>query len=101
MLDLAVSLDIVQKSGAWFNYGETRLGQGRDNAKQYLSDHPEVMDEIEQKVRENAEKLYAGKKGTKKAAAAPAATTPAEPAPAPAEAPAVNEPDIDIMVEDE
>ena len=52
-------------------------------------------------MRENAEKLYAGKKGAKKAAAAPAAATPAEPAPAPAEAPAVNEPDIDIMVEDE
>ena len=57
LLDLAVRLDIVQKSGAWFNYGETRLGQGRDNVKSYLSDNPELLAEVEAKVRErlNAE----------------------------------------------
>ena len=47
ILDLGVKLGVVQKSGAWFNYGEMRLGQGRDNAKQFLKDHPEVSDEIE------------------------------------------------------
>ena len=46
ILDLGVKLGVVQKSGAWFNYGEMRLGQGRDNAKQFLKDHPEVSDEI-------------------------------------------------------
>ena len=45
ILDLGVKLGVVQKSGAWFNYGEMRLGQGRDNAKQFLKDHPEVSDE--------------------------------------------------------
>ena len=109
VLDLAVQLEIVQKSGAWFNYGETRLGQGRDNAKQYLADHPEVMAEIEQKVRDNAEKLYAGKRGGKKAApTASAAAADVQPIPAaatPVETEEENDApvreDIDIMVEDE
>ena len=47
ILDLAVTLGIVQKSGAWFSYGETRLGQGRDNVKIYFKEHPELMAEIE------------------------------------------------------
>ena len=51
VLDLAASVGIVQKSGAWFNYGDIRLGQGRENAKAYLREHPEIMDEIEHKVR--------------------------------------------------
>ena len=46
ILDLGVKLGVVQKSGAWFNYGEMRLGQGRDNAKQFLKDHPEVSDAV-------------------------------------------------------
>lgn len=58
VLDLGASLDIVQKSGAWFAYGETRLGQGRDNAKQFFVDHPEMEEEIEAKIRENADKLF-------------------------------------------
>ena len=62
-----VKLGVVQKSGAWFNYGEMRLGQGRDNAKQFLKDHPEVSDEIEKIVRANSDRLLAaGKKGTVK-----------------------------------
>ena len=69
ILDLGVTLGIVQKSGAWFNYNETRLGQGRDNAKIYLKEHPDLMDEIEAQVRANADKLTAkGKKGKGKAA---------------------------------
>ena len=51
LIDVGVKLGIVQKSGAWFNYGEMRLGQGRDNAKQFLKDHPEVSDEIEKIVQ--------------------------------------------------
>lgn len=51
VLDLAASVGIVQKSGAWFAYGGDKIGQGRENAKAYLREHPEIMDEIEHKVR--------------------------------------------------
>ncbi len=53
ILDLAVGENIVQKSGAWFAYNDAKIGQGRENAKQYLRDNPAVMSEIEQKVRVN------------------------------------------------
>jgi recombination protein RecA len=52
LIDIATELDIIQKSGAWYSYNEERLGQGRENAKQFLKEHPELTDEIEQKVRE-------------------------------------------------
>lgn len=51
VLDLAASVGIVQKSGAWFAHGGDKIGQGRENAKAYLREHPEIMDEIEHKVR--------------------------------------------------
>ncbi len=51
VLDVAAEMDIVQKSGAWYNYGDLRLGQGRENAKIYLTEHAELLEEIEQKVR--------------------------------------------------
>mgnify|MGYP005896759355 CR=1 FL=1 len=57
LLDLAVKLDLVQKSGSWFNMGELRLGQGRDAAKQYFRDHPDEADKLETAVRENFHKL--------------------------------------------
>lgn len=57
LLDLAVQLDFVQKSGSWFSIGEERIGQGRDNAKQYFIDHPDVAERIEQQVRDNLWKL--------------------------------------------
>ena len=57
ILDLGSKLDIVQKSGAWFNCGEIRLGQGRDNAKEYLRQNPELAEEIAAKVMANADKL--------------------------------------------
>ena len=59
ILDLGVKLGVVQKSGAWFNYGDVRLGQGRDNAKIFLKEHPEISDEIEKIVRANADRLLA------------------------------------------
>ena len=106
ILDLAVKLGVVQKSGAWFNYGETRLGQGRDNAKLFLKEHPEVSDEIEKIVRANADRLLAaGKKGTVKPLDPSEIVKPAAPgeAPAPA-APAAkttgSELDLDIMVDE-
>ena len=57
ILDLATKLDLVQKSGSWFAMGDTRLGQGRDAAKQYLKDNPEVCDRLEADIRKNAYKL--------------------------------------------
>ena len=50
LIDLAVDDCIVDKSGSWFSYGETRLGQGRENSKKFLADHPELFEEIKQKV---------------------------------------------------
>lgn len=51
LLDLAVNLDIVEKSGSWYSYNEERIGQGRENAKRFLTDQPEMCAEINQKVR--------------------------------------------------
>lgn len=64
LVDIAVELKIIQKSGAWFGYGDVRLGQGRDNTKKYLLEHPELFAEIEKQVRENADKLTIGKKAS-------------------------------------
>jgi recombination protein RecA len=52
IVDLGVDFDILNKSGSWFSYGETRLGQGRDAVKLLLEDNPEMCEEIEQKIRE-------------------------------------------------
>ncbi len=52
ILDLAVDFEIIKKSGSWFSYGETKLGQGRDAVKVLIKDNPELMDELEQKIKE-------------------------------------------------
>ena len=52
ILDLAVDHEIVKKSGSWFSYGETRLGQGRDSVKQLIGDNPELAEELELKIKE-------------------------------------------------
>ncbi|MCI5625468.1 MAG: recombinase RecA [Clostridiales bacterium] len=57
LIDLAVKLDLIQKSGSWFSMGEMRLGQGRDAVKQYLKDNPEMAESIEAQVRANAYQL--------------------------------------------
>ncbi|WP_025724620.1 recombinase RecA [Acholeplasma granularum] len=51
ILDLATEIDLINKSGAWYNIGEEKLGQGRDNARQYLESKPELLNELEKKVR--------------------------------------------------
>ncbi len=51
IIDLGVEYDIIKKSGSWFSYGETRLGQGRDAVKQLILDNPDLMDELEAKIR--------------------------------------------------
>lgn len=58
ILDMAVNLDIVEKSGAWFSYNGQRISQGRENAKRYLEEHPDIMNEIEKKVRDNFAKAF-------------------------------------------
>ena len=97
ILDLGVRLEIVSRSGTWFNYGDVRLGQGRDNAKEFLKANPEVAAEIEAKIRENADKLQkssrtAGKKPVK-------VGKPLEEAPAAAPAPAAPPVNIDVEVD--
>jgi recombination protein RecA len=52
LLDLAVQYDLIKKSGAWFSYGDERIGQGRDNAKTYLEEHPDMAVNIEAQVRQ-------------------------------------------------
>lgn len=52
IIDLGVDFDIIKKSGSWFSYGDTRLGQGRDAVKQLILDNPDLMDELEAKIRE-------------------------------------------------
>ena len=52
ILDYGVKLDIIDKSGSWFSYGATKLGQGKENVKEYLKNHPELAKEIEQKIKD-------------------------------------------------
>ena len=70
LVDMAVQLDLIQKSGSWFSIGDERIGQGRDNARKYLMENPEVADRIEAQVRENMWKLQGSRA---KPPAAPAA----------------------------
>ena len=103
LIDLAVKADVMQKSGAWFYYGETRLGQGRDNVKELLKSDDRLRNEIESKLWENVDKLSARPKKPAKSAAAAIPTAKAEPAPSPAPAPAEKKKKstkIDILVED-
>ena len=58
ILDMAVNLDIVEKAGSWFSYNGERIGQGRENVKKYLRENPEMLDEIEEKVRDNFAKAF-------------------------------------------
>ena len=75
LLDLAVTLDIIKKSGAWFSYNDQRIAQGRDNAKIYLKDNPDVAKQIEEELLANKDKLSFAKagKGSKKTAKSSAA----------------------------
>ncbi len=65
ILDIAVDLDIINKSGAWFNYKETRLGQGRDNVKEVLLNNPEMMEEIAALIMENKDNIVKSAKNSK------------------------------------
>ena len=58
IFDMAVNLDIIEKSGSWFSYNGNRIGQGRENVKKYLQDNPQLLEEVEKKVRANFEKAF-------------------------------------------
>lgn len=58
ILDIAVNLDIIEKSGSWFSYNGDRIGQGRENVKKYLSDNPEIAKEVEEKIRANFNEAF-------------------------------------------
>ena len=58
ILDLAVNLNLVEKSGAWFSYNGEKIGQGRENAKLYLKEHKEIAKELEEKIRENFRQAF-------------------------------------------
>ena len=87
LVDLAVKLDIIHKSGSWFSMGDERIGQGKDAAKQYLKDHPDICAHVEEEIRKNSFQLMSSQAqaAARAAGRAPqptAESTPAEDAPA-------------------
>lgn len=58
IVDLAVNLDIIEKSGSWFSYDGTRIGQGRENVKKFLIENPDIMKEVETKIRDNFSQAF-------------------------------------------
>ena len=111
LLDLAVQLDIIKKSGAWFSYGPDRIGQGRDNAKEFLASNPDIAEKVEAELMENRARLSFTRQASKKLKTAKAAveepaeerpkTTPVaeEPAPEKKTESRTSGSDIDIMVD--
>ena len=80
LVDLGVKFDLVQKSGAWYSMGETRLGQGRDAAKQFFKDNPEIAEELEEKIKEALKNADSGKGKKDKEAGGKKESAPARPA---------------------
>ena len=75
LVDMAVQMDIIQKSGSWFGMGDERIGQGKESVKAYLMANPEIAAEVEAKVRENLWKMHSGPKAQAKAAERPVAVS--------------------------
>ena len=73
LVDLAVQMDIVQKSGSWFSMGDERIGQGKESVKNYLQQNPEIAEQVEAQVRENLWKLNNAGRAPAKAAERPIA----------------------------
>ena len=98
ILDLAVDLDIIHKSGSWFSYNSERLGQGRDKVKEYLIENPKFADEITKQIKQHMDQISDVKKGAVKAAGADSdSVAPVEEKPTKVSAKAA----IDIAVEDD
>ena len=96
MVDLGVKYDVIQKSGAWFSYGDMRLGQGRDNVRELFFNSPELAQEIETKI--NAAMREAAEAAKVKKPARPA--VPAPPAPEPTTKAGARA-KLDIVVDDD
>ena len=75
LVDMAVQMDIIQKSGSWFGMGDERIGQGKDSVKTFLQQNPEIAENVEAQVRENLWKMQGGAKSPAKAAERPIAIT--------------------------
>lgn len=105
VVDLAVDLNIINKSGAWFSYDGSKIGQGRENTKEWLKNNPDKMKEIEDKIRERSKEVVMVSKKSKKAAAldeaaAAAAGESASATEAPAEeAPAEEQPPVNVIID--
>ena len=98
LIDLGVKAEVVKKSGAWFSYNDQKIGQGRDNAKIFLMQNPDIAKEIEEKIIENREKIIATRKIKLTADTVKAAEEKEEAA---AEAPKMPKIDIDIAVDEQ
>ena len=98
LIDLGVKAEIIKKSGAWFSYNDQKIGQGRDNAKIFLVNNPDIAKEIERKIIENKDKIITTRKLKPALAVAPAKIETA--APTETEKPKIPKIDIDIAVED-
>lgn len=78
LIDLGSELGIIQKSGSWYSYNGDKIGQGKDNAKKFMSDNPDIAEEIKEKIKESARQLVLASKKSKKAAAVKAEVKKAE-----------------------
>ena len=58
IVDVAVNLDIIEKSGSWFSYDGEKIGQGRENVKKFLAENPNIMEEVDKKIRDNFNKAF-------------------------------------------
>ncbi len=111
LLDMAVQLDIIKKSGAWFSFEENRIGQGRDNAKEFLKNNADVAQKVEEQIMTNRDKLsftrQTAKKSKGKASAEDTESETQRPATKPAEkpdgnaesSPRTSDADLDVMVD--
>ena len=101
IVDLGVDCNVIQKAGAWFSYNGEKIGQGRENVKIYLSEHPELMAEIEEKIKEHRDELFGSKKPKLKKAKLSGLEEPTmESEPEAPTAQKAADIDIDIAVED-
>ncbi len=91
VVDIATELDVIHKAGAWFSFEGNKIGQGRDNTKQFLLDHPDIMLEVEQKIKEQKQALVMASNKDKKAAALSQAAA--------AAAGAQSAPEVSVLVE--
>jgi recombination protein RecA len=70
LIDLGVKANVIEKAGSWYSYGPTRIGQGREAARQYIKENPEVAEKIASAIRENSGTVADGMIGAAEAAAA-------------------------------